>query len=206
MITVGIPIFNGAKTIKDVLDRLTLQQIANLNVIVYDNGSSDGTSGMMGELVARKYYQQKHGEGQCTLNLNYFVGTHEAKHPYDNALRTRHLISGISKNEYLFFLDSDVILPPNALLTLKREFDKSDAMYMSIMYDPMSCPNGQSCGFHSHVMFGASLWKKIDFDRLPDGYDPSKGCDCKFSSDWAISQKRPAKYHSWLMAYHSKHF
>jgi len=198
MITVGIPIFNGANTIKTVLDKLTLQRIPNLPVMVYDNQSTDGTIGLCSELSGRKYYANKIGKDNCTLNFNFFSGTHEPNHPYQNALRTRKLIAKIATTEYIFFLDSDVILPPNSLLTLLEEHKQGQQMFTTIKYEP-DCD-----GRHNHIMFGASLWNRQDFLKLPDGYDPAKGCDCKYACDWAYGQGRSAKYHSWLMAYHCK--
>lgn len=196
-ITVAIPIFNGANTIKNVLDRLTMQKIPGLNVIAYDNGSNDGTRGLLGELFASHYYATKRSKDAVAINFAFFGGHHEPKHPYHNALRTRRLIAEIANTEHIFFLDSDVILPVDALTEVGQELSPAN-MYVGIQYEP-------DCGrSHNHVMFGATLWKRSDFLTLPDAYDPSKGCDCKYASDWAIAQGRPAKYHSRLMAYHSK--
>ena len=197
-ITVGIPIFNAAATIKAVLDRLTMMRIPGLSVIVYDNGSFDGTRGLLGELNGSKYYSRKIGKDNCVLDFKFFAGVHESKHPYDNALRTRKLIAELAGTEYIFFLDADVILPPNALLALIEEAKIGNQMFIGIRYEP-------DCG-HDHVMFGATLWKTADFMRLPDKYDPTKGCDCNYACKWATQEGRPAKYHSWLMAYHLKHY
>jgi glycosyltransferase involved in cell wall biosynthesis len=199
-VTVGIPIFNGAATIKGVLDRLTLMRIPNLPVLVYDNGSFDGTNGLMGELAGRGYYKGKQSQDKTTLDLKYFIGTHKNdEHPYQNALRTRHLIASIASTPYIFFLDSDVILPPNAILTLLEDFKKEDnCAFMGIRYEPDT---------HSdHVMFGATMWKREDFLKSPQQFDVSKGCDCKHACDWSKQIDKQSKYHPWLMGYHCKYF
>ena len=198
MITVGIPLYNGASTIKGCLDRLTLMNIPNLNVIVYDNGSDDGSNGLLGELAGTKYYLRTKKPDTCTLNLTYFQGHHEKQHPYENAMRTRKLIAKLCKDEYIFFLDPDVILPPNSLNFLMEEFKKTNDMYMGIRYQPSTT--------HDHVGLGATLWKTADFLSVPDEYDARKGCDCLYTYEFAKKAGRSPEYHSWLQGYHCKVF
>ena len=194
-ISVGIPVFNCATTIKATLDRLTFMRIPNLRVICYDNGSLDGSMGLLSELVGRKYYQMQKDQDSCTLNLSCFQGQHYNQHKHENILLTRQKIGELVQTEYVFFMDSDIILPANALQLLLEEFKKTNAMFMGIKYEPK----------HSdmHVMFGATIWKTADFRQLPvQDFDARKSCDCKFATDWARAQGRPAEHHPWLMAQH----
>ena len=52
-ITVGLPVFNGEKTIRSALDSLTKQSCTDLVIIISDNGSTDAT-----ETICREYANQ----------------------------------------------------------------------------------------------------------------------------------------------------
>lgn len=51
LITVGIPVYNGAKTLRAVLDCLRAQSFEDFEVIVSDNGSTDGSQKMVAEVA-----------------------------------------------------------------------------------------------------------------------------------------------------------
>lgn len=202
MITVGLPLYNCAHTVKAVLDKLTYQKIPNLQVIAYDNGSTDGTIGLMGELFARNYYLFKKAQERNNLILNFFTGIHHNdKHPYQNAMITRKHIASLTKTEYVFFLDSDVLLPPEAIPQLLKDFKKiKNCGEMGIRYEPDSA--------HKHVMMGATLWRTQDFLKIPEfkDWDCKKTCDCNFCVKEVEKMGKIAMYHPDLMARHLKHF
>ncbi len=47
MVSVGIPVFNGALTIREALESVLAQTHENLEVLVYNNGSTDGTEAVV---------------------------------------------------------------------------------------------------------------------------------------------------------------
>ena len=141
--------YNAGNSIKTVLDKLTLQKIPQLEVLVYDDGSVDGSGAMVSELAGRGYYQRPE-KNHDALRLFYFPSQHTDAPLPENALKVRRYLGDIAQQEYIFFLDSDVILPPNALPELLAGLKASNAMFMGIMYEPTSS--------HQHVMFGATLW------------------------------------------------
>ena len=201
-LTVCIPIFNGAKTIAGVLERLTMQRMGSpLSVFIYDNGSTDGTNGMLGEVVATGYWARKTAQDRTSLDIKYFKGTHTNDHPYINAQRTRKLCAKIVQTPYVFFLDADVILPPSALYMLMDEFKRAEGVgAMGIRYEA-------DCN-HNHVMAGAVLYKKEVFDNIPEFTveDLKKGCDCLFCVKEVEKQGLKSVFHPSLMGYHCKYF
>lgn len=200
MITVGIPLYNCASTIKAVLDQLTLQKIPNLQVIAYDNGSTDGTIGLMGELFARNYYLGKKSQEQNNLIMSFFTGIHDFnKHPYQNAMMTRKHIARLARTEFMFFLDADVLIQPYALPQLIKDFKSTKKCgELGIRYEPDSA--------HKHVMMGATLWKTEDFLKIPEfgDWDCKKSCDCNFCVKEVEKMGKVAMYHPDLSARHLK--
>ena len=47
MVSVGMPVFNGALTIREALESVLAQTHENLEVLVYNNGSTDGTEAVV---------------------------------------------------------------------------------------------------------------------------------------------------------------
>ena len=194
-ITVAIPALNSATSIKSCLDRLTQQKIPNLPVLVYDEGSIDGTTGLVSELVGRGYYKVKQNLSYSTLQLMLFQGGREGnKSAYQNALIGRQKLARIATTTYIFFLDADVMLPPNCLATLLKDFKKQkNCAYMGVRYEPDA----------GHVMFGATIWKRDTFLKLGE-WDGTHGCDCNFAKLEMEKLGLTAEHHPDLMGYHFK--
>jgi glycosyltransferase involved in cell wall biosynthesis len=53
LISVGVPIRNGGKTLRQALDTVVNQTYRNLDIVVSDNGSNDGSSELLAEYAAR---------------------------------------------------------------------------------------------------------------------------------------------------------
>jgi glycosyltransferase involved in cell wall biosynthesis len=53
LVTIGLPTYNRAKLLEKSLNTLLAQTYANIEVIVSDNHSTDGTSALMGEMVKK---------------------------------------------------------------------------------------------------------------------------------------------------------
>ena len=47
MVSVGIPVFNGERTVREALESVLAQTHENLEVLVYNNGSTDGTEAVV---------------------------------------------------------------------------------------------------------------------------------------------------------------
>lgn len=94
-ISVIIPTFNRAELVQEAIDSILRQEIAGVEVVVVDDGSTDGT----GEVLHARYgdrihycYQPNHGRSTAR----------------NHGIR-------VSRGRYLLFLDSDDLLLPGGL-------------------------------------------------------------------------------------------
>ena len=197
-ITVAIPTHNAAQTMRVCLDKLQVQRIPDLKVLVYDNGSRDGTFGMMSELMANKYYAIKPALDKYSLDITFFQGKHDDKiSPYQNGWLTKKLLGKLITTKYIFFLDPDVLIPPNAIPMMIEEFEKHpDAGFMGIQYEPDA----------KHVMFGSTIWKTEVFNKIGEWDGVAGGCDCNFAKIEVEKMGLKSTHHPTLLAYHYKYF
>lgn len=52
-VTIGLPVYNGERYLRETLDSLVSQDCAGLEIIVSDNGSTDGTAAILAEYAVR---------------------------------------------------------------------------------------------------------------------------------------------------------
>lgn len=179
-ITVAIPSYNCVKYLPYVLSRLQHQKIPNLRVIIWDNGSTDGTVGYVQDVWASNYFA-KNSQEKNALHIQFFSKPQNPKnHPYVNAMEARRQLAKLVKTPYVFFLDPDVLIRPLSLPRILQELKESNAGYIGMKYEPdaLDHPN------HKHIMLGATLWKTDLFLNLPicTNKDMQHGCDCNFSN------------------------
>src|SRR4051812_24045089 len=53
LITVGLPVFNGENYLRGALDSLLAQRHDSFEIVISDNGSTDGTRAICNEYVAK---------------------------------------------------------------------------------------------------------------------------------------------------------
>lgn len=63
LVSIGMPVYNGERYIRQALDSLLAQDYANFELIISDNVSTDGTQGICLEYAARderiRYYRNE---------------------------------------------------------------------------------------------------------------------------------------------------
>lgn len=162
-VTFAIPTYNNAPTIMSVLQRLFHQDVKP-NVLIIDNGSKDGTVEMLEAAINNKWFGSADIQIQSAPQL---MGGRDKNIPY-----VRHKLSQAVDTEYLFFLDSDVLLPTHCMLGLKKYMDEdSNRAGVAIRYEPLA----------DHVQFGAVLMKTEIAKRIKWNIGDGK-CECL----WAI--------------------
>lgn len=102
MISIIIPIYNGAETIERCLNSIFVQSYSDYEVIVVDDGSTDRTSEIL------KKFEDK-------IKIIYQTN--------QGAPAARNHGWRESVGEYLLFCDADVVLKQNALATMTAELD-----------------------------------------------------------------------------------
>jgi glycosyltransferase involved in cell wall biosynthesis len=73
-VTVGIPVFNGARFIRQAIESVLAQTFTDFELLISDNASVDGTAAICGEYAANdrriKFVQQEKNQGPF-LNLRF---------------------------------------------------------------------------------------------------------------------------------------
>lgn len=109
LVSIIIPAFNREALLRETLDSVFAQDYRPIELIVADDGSTDGTLAMLEAI--------KPPEG---IALQVSIGEHEG------AAAARNRGAKLSGGEFLMFLDSDDLLEPNALATLVKTIDRAD--------------------------------------------------------------------------------
>ena len=95
LISVVIPVYNGAKTIQETIESVQKQTFSDLEIIVVNDGSQDNTLAVLGAIADPR--------------LTVIQGAHAGA----NAARNRGLEA--SSGQYVSFLDADDLWTPNKL-------------------------------------------------------------------------------------------
>jgi len=185
-VTVCIPTINSALTLNAVLESIAVQQILHLNVLIYDNGSVDGTPEMIRKQIENKWWK--------FIEIKLLETTERSGGRVLNIPFMRHRLALEAETEYIFFLDADVMIPPLALETVFNEFENRKYIGMlGIRYEPM----------HDHVTMGATFMKtevarKIKWTLTTDA------CECLNCIKDLQGLGLLSEYHPYLTARHIK--
>ena len=122
VVSVVIPVWNGAGVIGDCLDSVTGQDLAEMEIIVVDDGSTDGTWQILQEKAAQdariRPIRQENG------------GV--------SAARNRALPE--CRGEYIRFVDADDVLPPGAITALVEKAQQNNSDLVIAAYTEVVGP------------------------------------------------------------------
>jgi len=83
LVSIGLPVYNGSETLSAVLDSLLAQSLTDFEIIISDNGSSDGSAKMCEEYLALdsrvRYFPQPKNIG-AVANFKFVL--EQARAPY----------------------------------------------------------------------------------------------------------------------------
>ncbi len=141
LLSVLIPVYNGAQFIHECLDSVFNQTYSNLEILISDDGSTDDSKELLDQLKDPriKIFYHKRQQG-WVANCNF-------------------LISKV-KGSYFSILPQDDLIPPKYLETLFKKFNKND--------NRVNCfPYVQSIGINSGEIRQASITGTLE-DRIYD--------------------------------------
>ncbi|MDH3315348.1 MAG: glycosyltransferase [Gammaproteobacteria bacterium] len=82
-VSVGLPVYNGEQFVRGAIDSLLTQSYTNLELIISDNASTDGTAAIAGEYATRdprvRYFRQPRNIG-APSNWNFVVARARGKY------------------------------------------------------------------------------------------------------------------------------
>ena len=109
-ISIVVPVFNVGQYLNDTLESLLQQKKPANEIILIDDGSTDGSANILQTYSLKK-------------TIKIFKTSNNGQGP------ARNLGRMIAKSEYIYFFDSDDLLDPNFILRMHeiiREFNKPD--------------------------------------------------------------------------------
>ena len=109
-VSIIIPMYNAAKFIETCVDSILLQTLEDLEIILIDDKSSDGTL----DLVRSKYGENSRVRIFSSVRKNHEWGG-------------RNLGLQMASGDYVFFMDHDDLLLPNAMETLYNTAEETQA-------------------------------------------------------------------------------
>lgn len=163
LVSILIPVFNCEAFLRQCLDSVVGQTWRDLQVVVVDDGSTDGSWDIMREYAARDsrvevYHQENAG-----------VGT------------ARNRLLDLARGDFVLFVDSDDWIELNTIETLMRE--QAAANYDMVTYEAIGSNNEVDAVYNqeqvieqflAHVTFNGSLCFKLVRRMLFEGhhFDP----------------------------------
>jgi len=181
-ITFCILTFNSAATIKAVLQRIMLQNIVDPNILIYDNGSKDGTVEMIQAIIKNNWFMGAKIELIDDIHLD--GGTMR------NIVHGRYMVSQRVKTKYMMFIDSDVLIPQFSVRRVFSEIEKPENGMMAIRYSPNA----------NHVQLGATMLRTKHAKNSKWQYNPK--CECSHLKDELEENNLTVKYHDGFQATH----
>jgi glycosyltransferase involved in cell wall biosynthesis len=111
LVSIGFPVYNGELTMRRALDSLLAQDYPNLELVISDNGSSDGTAAICQEYAQKdgrvRYYHVDQNQGQM---WNFSRVLEEARGEY--FMWSAH--DDVWKPEFVRLLQADLQAHPEA--------------------------------------------------------------------------------------------
>jgi GT2 family glycosyltransferase len=129
-VTVIVPLFNYDRFVTETLDSVAAQTLAELDVIVVDDCSTDDSAA-----VACRWMEQHFARFRRAMVL---------KHRVNGGLAaTRNTGFGRSETEFVFPLDADNLLYPTCLAKLSRSLGDSHAAFAYCILERFLTPDGE---------------------------------------------------------------
>ncbi|MBD3411269.1 MAG: glycosyltransferase [Ignavibacteriales bacterium] len=179
LVTVGMPVYNGGEALKTALTQMLAQTHANLEVLVSDNQSTDGTEAYMREIAERdsrvRYVRQPENIGQggnFTYVLENATGEYFSFAAHDDRREPFFVESALdalqSDNEAVAGLPRFYATSKRGRLFEKRKFKTMDRLrdddpYVRVASFLLDDENAHKCNF----LYG--VWKRealLDTFRL----------------------------------------
>lgn len=159
IVTIAIPTKNNLPTIKIVLNVYNYQMIYP-KILILDNGSRDGTLEALEALIKNKIFPDLDIR---LINFGEWSGDKEK-----NLDKIRYELCQRINTKYIFFNDSDVLIPPYVLPSLINEMEKDKKLGMlGLKYDMKA----------NHVKIGAAIIRTELAKQIQWNRDDEK-CNC----------------------------
>ena len=180
MVSILVPVYNTAPFLKECVESLTNQTYRDLQIVLINDGSTDGSWDVLLEL------------SRCDKRIEVYSKTN------GGVAETRNLLLSRARGEWVLFIDSDDWIEPDTIECLLNEQAVGD-------YDIVSFRLSGAAGggnlvytrqqavklFLEHITFRGSLWDKMIRCSLFEGlsFDASVGYGEDALMVWQILQR-----------------
>src|SRR4030042_2609285 len=163
LLSIGMPVYNGQNYIKEALNSILRQTFKDFELIISDNGSSDGTQKICEEYAHKdkriKYIRHEHN--RCaSWNFNYVVG--------------------LASGKYFKWAGHDDNLDPEFLKECVMALEKNDAAILSYTRSKIIDARGEVTGLYDGALNLDSAQAHIRYKMIHDAYRGHHWCNPAF--------------------------
>lgn len=189
MVSILVPVYNSEAYLKKCVDSLIGQTYTDLQIVLINDGSTDGTLALMQELASQDERIEIYSQ------------------PNRGVAATRNALLDKVRGDFVLFVDSDDWIELDTIEALMHEQQQGD--YDMVLYQvglSTSFNREQAIGnFIEHGFFRGMLWNKLFRSSLTDGLKLDE--TISFGEDsllvWGMLQRidRVATLKRWLYHY-----
>ncbi len=143
LISVVVPFYNNAALLGDCLASIAAQTYRNLQVVIVDDGSTDGSAA-----IAREH---------AAADPRFELVSQRNRGP--GAARNRGVAA--ATGEFLAFVDADDLLPPDAYATMLAVLDQTGSDFVSGGVQRLSAAGLGRSGLHARAIKARALRTQI---------------------------------------------
>jgi glycosyltransferase involved in cell wall biosynthesis len=152
LISAVVPVYNGAEFLSDAIRSILKQEYEPLEIIIVDDGSTDGTAGLVAGFHPRLQYHYQDNQGPATA---------------------RNTGVTASRGEILAFLDADDLWPGDKLQTQIRHLRARPDLEVVVGHTrcfgpggPDTCPPGMANPVVLTAQLGSALFRRSAFAKV----------------------------------------
>ncbi|WP_016952706.1 glycosyltransferase [Anabaena sp. PCC 7108] len=141
LISVVIPVYNGAKTIKETIESVLQQTYSHFEVIVINSDSTDGTLEIVSSIQDERIKIYNYPKGNAAVNRNRGL-TH---------------VSG----EFISFLDADDLWTPDKLEAQHKALKENTQAGVAYSWTDAINESGKYLGEFNHAIWEGDVYTKV---------------------------------------------